>query len=71
MKKLKRETLAGLTEQMAAHAWRDREIDELVDPKLGIITGFQALLEQLDELRRADLGFTAPAQGVQRRDHEE
>jgi hypothetical protein len=66
MKKLTRETLTGLTEQMASHAWRGREIDELVDPKLGIITGFQVLLEQLEELRRTDLGDTAPAQGVQR-----
>jgi len=71
MKKLTRETLMGLTEQMAAHAWHDGEIDELVAPRLGIITGFQALLEQLDALRRTDLGTTPPAQGVRRRDHGE
>ncbi len=66
MDKLTKDTLVGLTGQLASSQWRDDEIDELVDPKLGIITGFQELLNELEVLRKTDLGFVAPAQGVQR-----
>jgi hypothetical protein len=61
MKKIDRQTLLGIRDQLGSYAWEDAEIDELVDPKLGIITGFQELLEQLEELRRIDLGSTPPA----------
>ncbi len=61
MKKLDKKTLLGIRDQLASYAWDDAEIDELVDPKLGIITGFQELLEQLEELRKIDLGSTSPA----------
>ncbi|WP_244313954.1 hypothetical protein [Roseibium denhamense] len=52
---------------MASHDWTEAELDELVDPKLGIITGFQELLEDLDVLRQVDLGATPPALSVQKR----
>ncbi len=65
MKLLRKETLAGIREQLAAHPFEDEELDELADPKLGIITGFQELLKDLEELRSLDLGQTPPAQGVQ------
>jgi len=61
MKKLDRKTLLGIRDQLGSYTWDDTEIDELVDPKLGIITGFQELLEQLEELRKIDLGSTPPA----------
>ena len=48
-------------DQLGGHAWEDAEIDELVDPKLGIITGLQELLDQLEQLREIDLGATPPA----------
>jgi hypothetical protein len=61
MKKLEKGTLTGIRDQLASYAWKDEEISELVDPKLGIITGFQDLLEQLEQLRKVDLGSTPPA----------
>lgn len=61
MQKLERQTLLGMRDQLGGYAWDDAEIDELVDPKLGIITGFQELLEQLEQLRKLDLGATPPA----------
>jgi hypothetical protein len=61
MQKLDRQTLLGIRDQLGGYAWNDAEIDELVDPKLGIITGFQELLDQLEQLRKIDLGATPPA----------
>ncbi len=64
MKALQKSTLTQLCDQLAAHPWRKAELDELVEPRLGIITGFQELLDDLETLRRVDLGRLPPAQGV-------
>lgn len=66
MKPLKKSTLVGLCDQLAAHPWKDAELEELAHPKLGIITGFQNLLSELETLRKLDLGTTAPATNVQK-----
>jgi hypothetical protein len=71
MDPVSRSTLIGMGRELIGHPMRDADIDELVDPKLGIITGFQALLDQLESLRRIDLGALPPAQGVRRRPREE
>lgn len=70
MKPLQKSTLSQLCEQLAAHPWDTAELDELVDPKLGIITGLEDLLRELEQLRRSDLGTLPPAQGVQAPDAE-
>ena len=49
---------------LAAHGFSDAELSELVDPQLGIITGFSDLLAQLELLRKMDLGSTPPALGI-------
>lgn len=61
MKKLDKKTLLGIRDQFGSYAWDEAEISELVDPKLGIITGFQELLDQLEILRQIDLESTPPA----------
>ena len=61
MQKLDRNTLLGIRDQLGSYAWDDSEIEELVDPKLGIITGFQELLGQLEYLCKIDLESTPPA----------
>ena len=58
------ETLANMRDMLAAHGFSDAELSELVDPQLGIITGFSDLLEQLELLRKMDLGATPPALGI-------
>ncbi|MEI9415333.1 hypothetical protein [Mesorhizobium sp. Cs1321R2N1] len=65
MQKLQKDTLIGICTQMASHSWSEAEINELVDPQLGIITGFQDLLNELEQLRKIDLGTIPPAMGVQ------
>jgi hypothetical protein len=67
MKKLEQQTLAGIRDQMSSYAWSDAEIDELVDPKLGIITGLQDLLDQLELLRKIDLESIPPATDIARK----
>ena len=64
MKKLKVETLIGIRDQLGSYAWNDAELTELVDPKLGIITGFQDLLDQLELLRKVDLASIPPASDI-------
>ena len=49
---------------LAAHGFNDAEFSELVDPQLGIITGVSDVLEQLELLRKMDLGSTPPALGI-------
>ena len=61
MKKLEKATLIGMRDQLGGYAWQDAEISELVDPRLGIITGLQDLLDQLEDLRRVDLEAIPPA----------
>jgi hypothetical protein len=61
MKRLQKQTLVGIRDQFGSYAWEDAEISELVDPQLGIITGFQELLDQLEVLRKIDLEATPPA----------
>jgi len=71
MERVTKATLTGIRDTMASHSWSDEEIEELVDPQLGIITGFQSLLDELELLRKVDLGDTAPAMGVQGVDRHE
>jgi hypothetical protein len=65
MQKLTKATLTGICTQMASHSWSDEEINELVDPQLGMITGLQDLLNELEQLRKIDLGTTPPAMSIQ------
>jgi len=46
MKKLQFASLVGMRDQLGGYAWDDGELDELVDPKHGIITGNTARLEK-------------------------
>ncbi len=66
MKKLQKQTLIGMRDQLGGYAWSDAEISELVTPRLGIITGFEDLLEQLETLRRIDLEAIPPAGEIPR-----
>ena len=64
MKPIQKQTLLGMRDQLGGYAWQDVEISELVDPRLGIITGFQDLLDQLEVLRKIDLQAIPPAADI-------
>lgn len=67
MNRLRKQTLVSMLSEMASHQWSDTELDELVDPKLGIITGFQDVLDELESLRQLDLDGIPPASSIQPR----
>jgi hypothetical protein len=66
VKKLEKATLSRIRDQLASFGWSDAELDELVEPKLGIITPFQVLLDDLERLRRLDLGTIPPSEPLRR-----
>jgi hypothetical protein len=66
VKRLEKATLSGIRDQLASFGWSDAELDELVEPKLGIITAFQVLLDDLEQLRRLDLGTIPPSEPLRR-----
>jgi len=61
LRRISRETLLRVRDEMASYPWDDAELAELVAPKFGIISGLADLLAQLEELRGLDLGMTPPA----------
>jgi len=61
MDRIQQSTLHRLCRELPAFDWQEPELAELVDPKLGVITGFQDFLDQMELLRRLDLGSTKPA----------
>lgn len=54
-------TLVAITRELPAFPWSTTQLSELVDPQLGIITGYQDLLDDLERMRRVDLGALPPA----------
>jgi hypothetical protein len=67
MQPIRRETLKCIMEEFPTVAWRDGELDELVSPSFGVITGFQQLLDNIDMLLRTDLADMPMAGSLRRR----
>ena len=51
-------------ETFSTYKFKNNDLNELVNPSLGVITGFNDLMCQLESLRLIDLGQTPPALGV-------
>ena len=58
------ESLQTIRQAFASHDFSDTDLSELVTPKLGLITGFEDLMKEIEKLRAVDLGSTAPALGM-------
>ena len=58
------ESLQTIRQAFASHDFSDADLSELVTPKLGLITGFEDLMKEIEKLRAVDLGATAPALGM-------
>ncbi len=65
MKPIKKETLENVLQELSCHPCSNKELDELVEPQMGVISGFQDLLKELEHLRTLPLGELPPAGPVQ------
>lgn len=54
-------TLKKIMAEFPTHEWSDRELEELVAPKYGIITSFQKINENTRKLIETDLKDIEPA----------
>ena len=61
MEKLTKELLKQLQAAFPTLEWSDAELDDLVKPSFGLITGFPELLTEIDRLCKRDLGELSPA----------
>ena len=58
------EIIRSVQETFSTYNFKNNDLNELVNPNLGVITGFNDLMYQLESLRLIDLGQTPPALGV-------
>jgi hypothetical protein len=66
MRSVSRDTLKRILEEFPTVAWGEAELNELVAPSYGVITGFQHLLTEVKELADFDLGDTPMAGALHR-----
>ena len=71
MKRLTKDTLRRVTQEFPTLDWADGELEELVTPRFGAITGFQRFLESVEQLVKIDLGETGMAGNIRGKTEEE
>lgn len=54
-------TLQAIIEQFPSVAWQQVDLEELVTPQLGVITGFQQFMAELQQLVDIDIKETPPS----------
>ena len=63
MKTLRKETLLNIVEEFPSFRWDQGVLEELIDPKLGVITAFGEILDEIETLMSLDLGEIGLATG--------
>ena len=58
---LTKTTLQKILAEFPTYDWSDQELNELVSPKHGVITGFQEIIENVRKLTEIDLKEVEPA----------
>ena len=58
---LTKTTLQRILAEFPTYDWSDKELEELVSPKYGIITGFQKMIGDVRKLIETDLKEIEPA----------
>lgn len=56
MRRIARDTLRRMVEELPSVAWPDGELEGLVASRHGVITGFPEFLTEVEALCRIDLG---------------
>ena len=58
MKTVEKETLIKIVEEFPTFSWDQEILEELIDPKLGVITAFGEILSDIEMILSLDLGET-------------
>ncbi len=58
MRRVTRDSLRRMVEELPSVPWPDAELDGLVAQQFGVITGFPEFLTEVEALCRLDLGAT-------------
>lgn len=58
------DTLRRILEQLPTAPWDDEDLEELVAPKRGVITGFEQVIADVRALQAVDLGTLGLAGAV-------
>lgn len=62
---IRKDTLQAVLQELGCHPCGDTELNELVAPEMGIISGFQDLISELELLRNLPLGDLPPVGSIQ------
>jgi|GEM_PF-1053401 len=63
MKTLRKETLLNIVDEFPTFTFDQEILEELIDPKLGVITAFGEILDEIETLMALDLGEIGLADG--------
>jgi hypothetical protein len=63
MKTLRKETLLNIVEDFPTFSFDPEILEELIDPKMGVITAFGEILDEIETLMTLDLGEIGLADG--------
>lgn len=55
MKKVSRELLAAMLEELQGYPELEQCLGELIDPEMGTVSGFQDIIDSIAQLRDLDL----------------
>ena len=61
MRSISKKTLRQIIDEFPTCQWTDEDLEELVVTKESLISGFQELMHQIEELEAFDLEETGPA----------
>ncbi|MBU0699222.1 MAG: hypothetical protein KKE59_07345 [Proteobacteria bacterium] len=57
-------TLQQIKTEFPIHDWSEEELNELVSPKYGVITGFEEILNDIQEIAGQDLADIEPSGNI-------
>lgn len=64
MKTLRIETLLNIVDEFPSFTWDQTVLEELIDPKLGVITAFGEILDEIETILSLDLGEIGLSTGL-------
>lgn len=64
VKTLRIETLLNIVDEFPSFTWDQTVLEELIDPKLGVITAFGEILDEIETILSLDLGEIGLSTGL-------